>query len=46
MFKSLFYLIPTHRSIDINDKYDLEIAKMINKKFFAVKGTSRAIERK
>ncbi len=31
--KSLFYLIPTHRSIDINDKYDLEIAKMINRKF-------------
>tara|TARA_B100001059_G_scaffold235434_1_gene281036 strand:- start:2242 stop:2964 length:723 start_codon:yes stop_codon:yes gene_type:complete len=31
--RSLFYLIPNYRSIDINDKYDLEVAKMINKKF-------------
>ena len=31
--KSIFYLIPNYRSIDINDKYDLEIAKAINKKF-------------
>ena len=31
--KSLFYLIPNLRSIDINDQYDLEIAKAINKKF-------------
>ena len=31
--RSLFYLIPNYRSIDINDKYDLEVAKMINNKF-------------
>jgi len=31
--KSLFYLIPNFRSIDINDKYDLEVARAINKKF-------------
>ena len=31
--KSLFYLIPNSRSIDINDKYDLEIARATNKKF-------------
>ncbi len=31
--KSLFHLIPNYRSIDINDSYDLELAKMINKKF-------------
>ena len=30
--KSLFYIIPPYRSIDINDKFDLELAKMINKK--------------
>ena len=31
--KSLFYLIPSYRSLDINDKYDLEIAKIIEKKY-------------
>ena len=31
--RSLIYLIPSNRSIDINDRYDLEVAKMINKKF-------------
>ena len=31
--KCLIYLIPSNRSIDINDRYDLEVAKMINKKF-------------
>lgn len=31
--KSLFYRISPYRSIDINDSFDLEIAKMINKKF-------------
>ncbi len=31
--KSLFYNITPYRSIDINDKFDLEIAKMINKKY-------------
>lgn len=31
--KSLFYTITPYRSIDINDKFDLEIAKMVNKKY-------------
>jgi len=31
--KSLIYLIPSNRSIDINDRYDLEFAKIINKKY-------------
>ena len=35
--KSLFYIIPSLRSIDINDKYDLEIAKLINQKFKLLK---------
>ena len=31
--KSLFYNISQYRGIDINDKFDLEIAKIINKKY-------------
>ena len=31
--KSLFYNISQNRGIDINDKFDLEIAKIINKKY-------------
>ena len=31
--KSLFYKISPYRSIDINDNFDLELAKMINKKY-------------
>ena len=31
--RSLIYEIPISRSIDINDFYDLEISRMINKKY-------------
>ena len=31
--KSLIYNISQYRGIDINDKFDLEIAKIINKKY-------------
>jgi CMP-N,N'-diacetyllegionaminic acid synthase len=31
--KSLIYKIPTSRSIDINDLYDLEVSRMLNKKY-------------
>lgn len=31
--RSLYYIISPYRNIDINDKFDLEIAKMVNKKF-------------
>ena len=31
--RSLYYIISHYRSIDINDKFDLEVAKMLNKKF-------------